>query len=53
MKLLFLALLVFNSCSQNTSLEPVKEEIIATEIAFAKMAKEVGLKEAFFGICGR
>ncbi len=47
MKLFILALLVFNSCSQNTPLKPVKEEIIATEIAFAKMAKEVGLKEAF------
>jgi len=46
-KLFILALLVFNSCSQNTSLEPIKEEIIATEIAFAKMAKEAGLKEAF------
>ena len=47
LKLFILALLVFNSCSQNTPLKPVKEEIIATEIAFAKMAKEVGLKEAF------
>jgi ketosteroid isomerase-like protein len=47
MKLFILVLLVFNSCSQNTSLEPIKEEIIATEIAFAKMAREVGLKEVF------
>jgi len=47
MKLFILALLVFNSCSQKTSLKPMKEEIIATEIAFAKMAKEVGVKEAF------
>jgi len=47
MKPLILALLVFNSCSQKTSLEPIKEKIITTEIAFAKMAKEVGLKEAF------
>lgn len=46
-KLVFLALLMFNSCSQQTSQEPIKDEIIATEIAFAKMAKEVGLKEAF------
>jgi ketosteroid isomerase-like protein len=47
MKLFILVFLVFNSCSQNTSLEPIQEEIIATEIAFAKMAREVGLKEAF------
>src|SRR5680860_1914988 len=47
MKLFILALPVFNSCSQKTSLEPIKEEIIATEISFAKMANEVGLKEAF------
>src|SRR5680860_537058 len=46
-KLFILALLVFNSCSQQASQEPIKDEIIATEIAFAKMAKEVGLKEAF------
>jgi len=42
MKLFILALLLFNSCSQNTSPEIIKEEIITTEIAFAKMAKEVG-----------
>jgi len=47
MKIFILALLLFNSCSQNTPLEPIKEEIIATEIAFAKMAREVGMKEAF------
>ena len=46
-KLVFLALLMFSSCSQQISQEPIKDEIIATEIAFAKMAKEVGLKEAF------
>jgi len=47
LKLFILALLVFNSCAQKTSLELVKEEILATEIAFAKKAKEIGLKEAF------
>lgn len=40
-------LLVFNSCSQKTSQNALKAEIIATEITFAIMAKEVGLKEAF------
>jgi len=50
MKLFIFALLVINSCSQKTSLEPIKEEIIATEIAFVKMAKEVGLKEAFYNL---
>ena len=47
MKLFILALPVFNSCSPKTSLEHIKEEIIAPKIVFAKMAKEVGLKEAF------
>lgn len=47
MKLIILSLLVFNSCSQKPSQEAIKEEINATEIAFAKIAREVGLKEAF------
>jgi len=48
MKIAFcLFLVVFTACKDTKNIEDYKQEVIQTELAFAQMAKEQGVKEAF------
>ena len=42
-----LIIVIFISCSQSGRLEDDKKEVMQTELAFAQMAKEQGVKKAF------